>query len=407
MSRRTSVYEELRRTKHDLKRLRSAIPRLMRPEELLDHIVTKCRDVMLYSSIVDKLHHDVPFFSTSSERWGELERDAQILELKAENCEIRFLYLRHSLRTLFATAPLLIATGKTSEAAWETMLEQPQMYYDAEGRGHELPMQQETIEKIIADQLMSINDLHTTLRNIRSTILCEERAHQESNLEKVAASINTVHNAIEELKRKVDSQPMNNSCCEAEVDDPARRGDDQMDTSQAVEEIPAHDRDTLNFLRRTLEAKIHVLEIRIGVLEKELPCRPRAFVNGLDRSSEKRMRCVFCGARGSHYSDSCGKVRDGKRRKLLLRKEKRCITCLELECMENESCPKFWTRCFHCGQMGHHSAVCDQPDVAKRIEEQIEEATAELRHTKEKVDAIRRKLGMETAESESLPNPTL
>ncbi|EYB96105.1 hypothetical protein Y032_0153g2912 [Ancylostoma ceylanicum] len=64
------------------------------------------------------------------------------------------------------------------------MLEQPQQFYDAEGRGHDMPMQQETIERRIADQMMPVNDLHTTLRNVRSTVLCEERAHQESNLKK-------------------------------------------------------------------------------------------------------------------------------------------------------------------------------------------------------------------------------
>ncbi|RCN43867.1 hypothetical protein ANCCAN_10139 [Ancylostoma caninum] len=102
MNRSMNVYEELRRTKRDLKRLRSAMPHLMLPEDLLDRFVTKCRDVMLYSSIGDKLHHD------------------------AENFEIQFLNLRHSLRTLSAAAPLLVATGKTSAAAWVTMLEQPQ-----------------------------------------------------------------------------------------------------------------------------------------------------------------------------------------------------------------------------------------------------------------------------------------
>ncbi|KIH69189.1 hypothetical protein ANCDUO_00473 [Ancylostoma duodenale] len=105
--------------KRDLKCLRSAIPHLMPPEDLLDRTVTP---------------QTFP-------------------------------------PPLFANAPLLIATGKTSAASWETMLEQPQQYYDAEGRAHDLPMERGTIERIKADQLMSINDLHATLRNERSTIL--------------------------------------------------------------------------------------------------------------------------------------------------------------------------------------------------------------------------------------------
>ncbi|KIH60713.1 zinc knuckle [Ancylostoma duodenale] len=69
--------------------------------------------------------------------------------------------------------------------------------------------------------------------------------------------------------------------------------------------------------------------------------------------------------------------------------------------MENESCPKRWIKCFHCGQMGHYSAVCDQPDVVKKIEEQIKEAAAEPKQTKEKIDAIRNKLGLD-----AFPGPT-
>lgn len=400
MSRSTNLYEDLRRAKRDLKRLRSAIPKLMRPEELLDRIVTKSRDVLLYSSIVDKLHRDVPSLSTSSERWGELERDAQIFELKAENCEIRLLHLRLSLRTLHATAPLLIATGKTSAAAWETMLEQPKHYYDAEGRRHDLPIQQDTIERIIADQLQSINDLHTTLRNVRSTILYEERAQKESNLEKMTASINAIQNSIEELTKKVNSQPTNQPRREAEVIESPRR-EEPMEASESTTPEQDHDDQTMNFMRRSLEAKIHILEIRIEALRKKQPCRPREFATGMDRSRESRMRCVFCGTRGDHYSDSCRKVRDSNRRKLLLKDDQRCLTCLEIGCPETEACPKYWTKCYHCGQLGHHSAICEKPDIAQQIEDDIKEVEAELQRTKAKANVIRQKLGLD-----AIPSPT-
>ncbi|KAL6735272.1 hypothetical protein Aduo_005729 [Ancylostoma duodenale] len=52
--------------------------------------------------------------------------------------------------------------------------------------------------------------------------------------------------------------------------------------------------------------------------------------------------------------------------------------------------------------MGHYSAVCDQPDVVKKIEEQIKEAAAEPKQTKEKIDAIRNKLGLD-----AFPGPTI
>ncbi|EYB96815.1 hypothetical protein Y032_0146g2519 [Ancylostoma ceylanicum] len=66
---------------------------------------------------------------------------------------------------------------------------------------------------------MPVNDLHATLRDVRSMILCEERAQQETNLEKVTASLNAVQNSVEELARKNGSQPMDQPHREEEVNE--------------------------------------------------------------------------------------------------------------------------------------------------------------------------------------------
>lgn len=105
-----------------------------------------------------------------------------------------------------------------------------------------------------------------------------------------AALQKSVHDLVEKVYR---NQLKPQATSEAEVDEAARRENEQIDTSPVVEDVSAKDREALNFLRRTLEAKIHVLEIRIGVLEKEQPCRPRTFVNGLDRSNENECVVFF------------------------------------------------------------------------------------------------------------------
>ncbi|KIH69190.1 hypothetical protein ANCDUO_00474 [Ancylostoma duodenale] len=161
---------------------------------------------------------------------------------------------------------------------------------------------------------------------------------------------------------------------EVEVNEPPRR-DKPMDETEPV---PQQDRETMNYVRRSLEAKIHILEMRIDAVRKQQPCRPREFATGMDRTREARMRCAFCGTSGDHYSDSCKKVRDSNRRKLLLKEDHRCSTCLEIGCTETEQCPKYWTKCYHCSQLGHHSTICEKPDIAQQIEDAIKEMESEL-----------------------------
>ncbi|VDO64133.1 unnamed protein product [Heligmosomoides polygyrus] len=241
---------------------------------------------------------------------------------KAQNCEIWLLYLQHCLRTLHATAPLLIAVGRTSDAAWNAMLEQPHHYTDAQGRNRSLPIRQNVVERIIWDQPQSISNLEAELSNMRSRFQREERAQHESHMAKLTASLNAMQSSIQELT-----------------------------ISNGRGTIPSR-------LRATYYGGEDPLEIRIASLQKQQPCRPQEYSVGLDRANEARMRCVFCGSHGKHYSDSCTRIRDSKRRKLLLKRDNRCNMCLEMDCPATEDCPKFWVFCFHCEQMGHHSAIC-------------------------------------------------
>ncbi|KAL6723744.1 hypothetical protein Aduo_018718 [Ancylostoma duodenale] len=80
--------DELQRVKRDLKRLRTALPPLPTPDTLYDDIVDDCRNVMRTIESLDELRNDIEYFYHSNLRYGELEREAQILELKAENCKL-------------------------------------------------------------------------------------------------------------------------------------------------------------------------------------------------------------------------------------------------------------------------------------------------------------------------------
>ncbi|VDL63614.1 unnamed protein product [Nippostrongylus brasiliensis] len=391
--------EELRRLRERHDKLMKALPRLPEPPQLIQKIVEACRETMYYCAILDQIHDDIPQISQSKHNWAELERDAQILEYRAENCEIRFLYLRQTLRTLYAIPPILIATSKISKRSWDHMMHIPQSYYDNEGRQHKLVIEQDTVETIIADQLTAVKDLFTTLRNLRTSLLNEERAQKTSWDQKIEQSVSALGHSVSTLSEKLEDIAKN--CIEMKNAIPTKVVNEQpvpmeVEASGGIGNEPNEaEHDTLNFNKRTLVAKIHILEVRIAAMKEDQPCRPREFHEGMARSTEARMRCVFCGSRGRHYSDSCPRIRDGRRRKIKLQDENRCPMCLEIGCISDQKCPKYWVKCFHCGRMGHHSAICEAPDKAQEIQEQIVEASREIAATKEKIRAINKKLGIQ------------
>ncbi|KAK5978719.1 hypothetical protein GCK32_015949, partial [Trichostrongylus colubriformis] len=202
-----NVREELRKTKRQLKRLRAALPKLMSSTDLLQRIVSKSRDTMMYISIVDQLHHDVSVLSKSPDPAKDLLREAHILELRAENYELRYLHLRQCLRTLHAVAPILIATGKSSTEKWEAMLELKQSYVDIEGKKREMIIKQTTMERIIEDQLNSISNAKAAIHARRATLQSEEKDLQESSQAKITESIDSLKSAIEEMVRKIETPP--------------------------------------------------------------------------------------------------------------------------------------------------------------------------------------------------------
>ncbi|KAK6009491.1 hypothetical protein OSTOST_25573, partial [Ostertagia ostertagi] len=209
-------------------------------------------------------------------------------------------------------------TGKMSNAAWTAMLEQMQKYNDADGKAHTMVLGKDVVENIFIDQSTSINEFLATLRSLRSEILKQQQDFQESSQQKLAASINAVQNSIQELAEKIESlslaQRRATSSPAAEIDEHPRRIDDreqpfQDELPMDMDGIDEGNREEMDVARRILEARIHVLRIRIQSLQKKQPCRPRQYSKGMRRghTTEARMRCIFCGTRGDHYSDSCGR----------------------------------------------------------------------------------------------------
>ncbi|XGW34116.1 hypothetical protein V3C99_018142, partial [Haemonchus contortus] len=312
--------------------------------------------------------------ANSSERWRECRRDIELLEAKTENCELRFLSLRQHLRVLHASAPILIALGKLSNAAWNTMLDQLVYYEDAQGSTEPMIIRMEAVENIVADQLASIKDFYAELRILQTTILQNELQERKLDEEIVLASLNAVKNSVDELTKRMDSYPMRRSSEPAipqptqntiehqRRPEPAKQDQAERIKIKLPEPGSKYEKSVLKFLQGLMEARKQVNEKRVKDLLKKLQCRPREFKQGLGRDKEAHMGCVFCGARGIHYSDSCPILPDSTRRRFKLQEERRCLLCLEVGCEGKQSCPKSRTSCYHCKQTGHHSAVCEKPD---------------------------------------------
>ncbi|XGW10848.1 hypothetical protein V3C99_012391 [Haemonchus contortus] len=141
-----------------------------------------------------------------------------------------------------------------------------------------------------------------------------------------------------------------------------------------------------------IEEKIEELEDLVYRLDMEPDCEPRNFEMGsIVREDEKGMKCVFCGRVGEHYSDSCTVYRTVAIRKQIVIGEHRCACCLRVR-YEPHACKKERTKCYHCHETGHHSALCNWPERAEENKRRYDDAIRKRKALKERKDEIERLL---------------
>ncbi|KAK6031603.1 hypothetical protein OSTOST_02240 [Ostertagia ostertagi] len=393
-----SIRSELHNVKSKLQKLKNSLPAFPSPEILYHKIVETVRDVMFCIGILDNIHKDVCLVDNPSEEDGaDWEARVQILEAKTENCEMQFCLLRLTLRTLYAIPPVLIATNEISESAWEAMMTQPQSYY-REDKKYPLPIELDVVENIIQDQLKSAKDVLGSLRAMRSKLLEDERLSRKHLEETVLETMKSIESKLQELKEASEKANQNPSSEEGEADAPWHQEQEAIRANaDYMEGLIVDDEESLEELTRKqqeLDDQIFCLRNRIELLEREQPCFPRSFLGLILRSEEKNMRCVFCNVPGEHYSDSCPSLGDGESRRAAAKQSNRCFLCLEWWCSRGASCPKNKSRCFHCGKSDHHSALCCLPDVASKIQKEIDPLKHELFKKQRQRDELRKKIDL-------------
>uniref|UniRef100_W6NQH2 CCHC-type domain-containing protein n=1 Tax=Haemonchus contortus TaxID=6289 RepID=W6NQH2_HAECO len=176
-----------------------------------------------------------------------------------------------------------------------------------------------------------------------------------------------------------------------ELEENAEEEEEQDARNNAVEEEPlpqqndedddADDAAPENRIRiiggriRSLEQAVLNFDTLIRQLQEEPTCPPRRRHHGrISREQERFMRCAFCGVAGEHYSDSCTEVVTARDRRDSVVAQDRCEMCLERFCAQDETCSKYYTKCYHCRRQGHHSALCTFPEHSDDVRSRIERA---------------------------------
>ena len=104
-----------------------------------------------------------------------------------------------------------------------------------------------------------------------------------------------------------------------------------------------------------IEDLLHTIKKEVG----KLPI-PSANLLVANKFGRNPVKCVYC--KEYHYSTSCERVKDLKKHKEILVKERRCLNCLRPGHVIS-TC-KNMKVCCHCGE-SHHQSIC--PSLSSRV----------------------------------------
>ncbi|KAL6742396.1 hypothetical protein Aduo_015550 [Ancylostoma duodenale] len=351
-----------------------------------------------------------------------------------DKMQLEFLLIRTELRTLFATPPLLIATGAISDHSWESMISQPQW----DESDTPLLMKQQAIENVISDQLQLLEEYRSTLSEIRELLEIEDQkdAHRFqiavlaslANLTRVVTEgfrepdnkselVDTIQKTVEECFSRFERNALRDEVSEQpfikENDRNIRGGEGMPAHAEDREDAPQEEeKDRQNTwiwskkwkrkMRRKSggshktqleEQRSSANWISRGKHSRILRISSRSWTGYQDASQddERTLRCAFCERVGDQYSDSCTVFRNVEERKRLLQSRRRCVACLDVV-FTSHICRKRNAPCYHCKARGHNSAICDLPEKSEEIRRQLHNALNGRKDTEEKILALQKEL---------------
>ena len=122
-------------------------------------------------------------------------------------------------------------------------------------------------------------------------------------------------------------------------------------TTEEVWEIA----DMLKIILKEVEAREISKSIKVNEVDHRKPQTPSAAALAAQGSLGQSIQCVYC--KEHHFSASCDRVKDTKERKEILKRDRRCFTCLGKNHRSSQCDPK--RNCRRCGNK-HHQSICDK-----------------------------------------------
>ncbi|KIH61553.1 hypothetical protein ANCDUO_08175 [Ancylostoma duodenale] len=361
---------QLRETQEELRQLQRAILPLPEPQQLYEKIVSQCFGNYACTAAVTRFEDRVRRLRFADIDYHERYHALELLDHEVDHLRSQILFCRSQLRTLFSLPPLLIAMKKISKECWKTLIRQtPEVAEDKP-----LLMDPETIEAVITDHLQTLGELRSMLKDIRAEVDNEKDKADGPSKENAMQREPAERCEQEEVRREDENDIIQENTNFMEgvndhINEPDNDDAQNEDNGRGLED---HQEDEPEYQGRAehIEAEVRSLDdgmtdLRdiIRELENEPTCPARNFEHGqIDRPHERFMRCAFCGAEGSHYSDSCTVVPEATARREVVHDRRACEMCLEWYCARNTACPKYRTRCYYCREYGHHSSLCGFPE---------------------------------------------
>ncbi|RCN46846.1 hypothetical protein ANCCAN_07165 [Ancylostoma caninum] len=350
---------QLREAQEELRQLQKAIPPLPEPQQLCEKIASQYFDNYACTTAVTRLEDRVRRLRFADIAYHQRSHALELLDHEVDR--LQFLFCRSQLRTLFSLPPLLIAMKKISKECWKTMMCQTPEVAENEP----LLMDPETIEVVITDHLKTLEELRSMLKDIRAEVDNEkDKARQSFEREDAVVSAMQSKPAERREREQVRREDENDIIQENvnfiegvndDINEPDQDDAQNEDNGRGMED---HQEDEPEYQRRAEHIE--------------------AEASTIDRPHERFMRCAFCGAEGSHYSDSCTVVPEATARRDVVHDRRVCEMCLEWNCARNTSCPKYRTRCYYHRKYGHHSSLCGFPERSDNIRARLRSARTGL-----------------------------
>ena len=113
--------------------------------------------------------------------------------------------------------------------------------------------------------------------------------------------------------------------------------------------------DMLKIIFKEVEGREISESIKVNEVDHRKPRTPAAAALTAQGSLGQSIQCVYC--KEHHFSASCDRVKDAKEPKEILRRDRRCFTCLGKNHRSSQCDPK--RNCRKCGNK-HHQSISDK-----------------------------------------------